>query len=147
MNTMRELSPRLLPAAAVVLAFSVGLVGVQVQGEPDRISVRPEETGVALLNPGMGWVFHHYDNDLVHYGTDLAPSDTVEEFPGASVVYLRLAWSYLEPEEGKFDWSVVDTPAQRWIRRGKQLAFRFSCSESSRDQPYATPRWVEEAGA
>jgi hypothetical protein len=147
MSTMRQLRPRLLPAAAVVLAFSVGLVGVQFRGEADRISVRPEDTGVALINPGMGWVFHHYDNDLVHYGTDLAPSDTIEEFPGATVVYLRLAWSYLEPEEGKFDWSVVDTPAQRWISRGKQIAFRFSCSESSRDQAYATPRWVEKAGA
>ena len=48
----------------------------------------------------------------------------MDDFPGVNVVYLRLAWSYIEPEEGKFNWSVVDTPAQRWIAKGKQVAFR-----------------------
>jgi len=118
-----------------------------VAAAQDRTVVRPRDTGAALVNPGMGWVFHHYDNSIRNYGLDLAPSDTVDEFPGASVVYLRLAWSYLEPEEGKFNWSPVDTPAQRWIAKGKQVALRITCSESSRDQPYATPEWVRKAGA
>ncbi len=113
----------------------------------DRITVRPADTGAALMNPGMGWVFHHYDNGIKRYGLELAASDTVDEFPGGSVIYLRLAWSYLEPEERRFNWSVVDTPAQRWIAKGWQVAFRFTCSESDRDQPYATPEWVRKAGA
>ncbi len=111
----------------------------------DRIVVRPEDTGEALVNPGMGWVHHHYDNSISNYGSRLAPSDTVDDFPGLSVAYLRLAWSYLEPEEGRFDWSVVDTPAQRWIARGKQIAFRISCCESV--LRFATPEWVKDAGA
>ncbi|MDZ4802459.1 MAG: DUF4832 domain-containing protein, partial [Bryobacteraceae bacterium] len=65
----------------------------------------------------------------------------------ATSIYLRLAWSYLEPEEGKFNWAIVDTPAQRWIDKGFQVAFRFSCAESSLKQPYATPKWVRDAGA
>jgi hypothetical protein len=112
-----------------------------------RVVVRPADTGKALRNPGMGWVFHHYDNAINKYGTHLEPSDTVDDFPGASVVYLRLAWSYLEPEEGRFNWAILDTPAQRWIAKGFQIALRISCSESSPDQPYATPKWVQEAGA
>jgi len=111
----------------------------------DRTVVRPKDTGAALINPGMGWVLHHYDNSLTAYGSKLAASDTVDDFPGASVVYLRLAWSYIEPEEGHFNWSVVDAPAQRWIARGKQVAFRFTASEG--DPAYATPRWVQSAGA
>jgi hypothetical protein len=63
---------------------------------------------------------------------------------GLSSIYLRLAWSYIEPEEGKFNWSIVDTPAARWIAKGKQVAFRFTCSEGT---PYATPEWVRRAGA
>ena len=62
------------------------------------------------------------------------------------MVYLRLAWSYLEPEEGHFNWSVVDTPAQRWIAKGKKVALRFTTSETGQ-QIYATPEWVRKAGA
>ena len=127
---------------ATALAFAPS--GLPAQ---QRTVVTPADTGAALVNPGMGWVFHHYDNNIERYGLDLEPSDTVDEFPGASVIYLRLAWSYLEPEEGKFNWSIVDTPAQRWIDKGFQVAFRFSCAESDPNQPYATPKWVRDAGA
>lgn len=113
----------------------------------ETVVVRPQDNGAALVNPGMGWVAHHYDNQLWKYHEKLAASDTVDDFPGLSVVYLRLAWSYLEPQEGHFDWAVVDTPAQRWIAKGKKVAFRFSCSESDKRQPFATPEWVKNAGA
>ncbi len=93
----------------------------------------------------MGWVFHYYDNVPRNYGSRLEPSDTVDDFPGLSVVYLRLPWSMVEPEEGRFAWSTVDTPAQRWIAKGKQVAFRFSCCESW--MRWATPEWVQQAGA
>jgi hypothetical protein len=107
--------------------------------------VRPQDTGAALENPMMGWVFHYYDNVPTNYGSRLAPSDTLDDFPGLTVVYLRIPWSYLEPEEGRFNWAVLDTPAERWIAKGKQVAFRFSCSESW--LRWATPEWVEKAGA
>ncbi|MCW5979503.1 MAG: DUF4832 domain-containing protein [Bryobacteraceae bacterium] len=132
------------PLLALTAMMLSSLIALQAQ---DRVVIQPKDTGAALVNPGMGWVFHHYDNSIQRYGLDLAPSDTVDEFPGGSVIYLRLAWSYLEPEEGKFNWSVVDTPAQRWIDKGWKVAFRFTCSESARDQPYATPEWVRKAGA
>jgi hypothetical protein len=109
--------------------------------------VTPKDTGAALVNPGMGISLHHYDNGIKRYGLELEPSDTVDDFPGVSDVYLRLAWSYIEPEEGKFNWSIVDTPAQRWIAKGKRISLRFSCSESGMDQPFATPEWVRKAGA
>ena len=109
------------------------------------VTVRPEDHGKALVNPSMGWTLHFYSNLLSNYGSKLAASDTIEDFPGVSVVYLRLPWSFLEPAEGKFDWSVVDTPAQRWIARGRRVAFRITCCESW--MRYATPKWVADAGA
>lgn len=136
---------RVLPVFMLLTALG-GLTAVYAQVQ-QRATVRPVDTGEPLVNPSMGWVFHHYDNNIVRYGLDLEPSDTVDDFPGASVIYLRLAWSYLEPEEGKFDWSIVDTPAQRWIDKGFKVAFRFSCAESNPNQPYATPKWVRDAGA
>ena len=102
----------------------MGLVLAATMAAQKRTVVRPKDTGAALVNPGMGWVLHHYDNTLRKYGAHLEPSDKVDDFPGGNVVYLPLAWSHIEPEEGKFNWSVVDTPAQRWIAKGKQVAFR-----------------------
>lgn len=108
-------------------------------------SVKLEDNGDALLNPGMGWVLHFYDNAPYIYGSKLEPSDTVDDFPGLTVVYLRIAWSFLEPEEGKFNWSILDTPAQRWISKGKKVALRITCCETP--LPWATPKWVYDAGA
>lgn len=125
---------------SIVILMSSSLLSAQQQWT----SIRPEDTGAALENPGMGWGFHYYSNIPTNYGSKLHPSDTLEYFPGLTHIYLRLPWSYLEPEEGKFDWSALDIPAQRWIEKGKQIALRISCCESW--MRYATPRWVEEAG-
>ena len=101
--------------------------GSGVRAEDGAAVVRPAYNGAALVNPGMGWVFHYYDNIPAHYGSKLAPSDTLDQWPGSSVIYLRIPWSYIEPAEGRYNWSVLDTPAQRCIAKGKQVAFRISC--------------------
>ncbi len=131
----------------IAIIAALALIGGALDAQDSRIIVRPTDNGAALVNPGMGWMFHHYDNGLRNYGLQLDPSDTVDEFPGANGTYLRLAWSFIEPEEGKYNWSIVDSAAQRWIAKGRQVAFRFSASESGGDQPYATPEWVRKAGA
>jgi len=127
----------MIAKAADAQALPVPLAG--------SVVVRPEDSGEALVNPGMGWTLHFYSNFIENYGSKLAPSDTVDDWPGLSVIYLRVPWSYLEPKEGEFNWSLFDTPAQRWIAKGKRIAIRVSCSESW--LRYATPKWVEEAGA
>lgn len=121
------------------LTLSVSALGVE------WTTVHPQDTGQALINPDMGWTLHFYSNIPTNYGSKLAPSDTVDDFPGLSVVYLRVPWAFLEPEEGQFNWALLDTPAQRWISRGKKVAFRLTCSENW--TPYATPEWVRLAGA
>jgi hypothetical protein len=139
---------RSITATLILVAFITVIAAASVpqDSNTDNVVVRPVDPGTALDNPGMGWVFHYYDNGIRNYGSRLEPSDTVDEFPGLTVVYLRLAWSYLEPEEGRFNWSVVDTPAQRWIAKGKKVALRFTTSETGQ-QIYATPEWVKKAGA
>ncbi|MDR3196598.1 MAG: DUF4832 domain-containing protein [Planctomycetaceae bacterium] len=107
--------------------------------------VRPSDNGEVLLNPGMGWTMHFYSNGVSIYGAKLEPSDTLDWFPGCSTIYLRLPWSSVEPEEGKFNWAIVDTPAQRWIAKGKKIAFRFTCCEFGIG--CGTPEWVRKAGA
>ena len=136
----------ILPVAllAFFLAFSS-----QIAAQTQRTAVHPNDNGQALVNPGMGWVFHHYDNNIKSYTVDLAPADVVPEFPGVSVVYMRLAWSYIEPSEGQYNWSILDTAMQKWVQAGKKVAFRFTSSEGRPNEAggFATPRWVQEAGA
>ena len=110
-----------------------------------RIGMEPTDHGLALVNPQMGWTMHFYSNIITNYGSRLAPHDTLDDFPGLSCVYLRVPWALLEPEEGRFNWSLLDTPAQRWIDKGKQIALRISSTESW--MRWATPEWVRNAGA
>ena len=141
--------PRFLPFAWLGL-LGLGLASVWVRGlraeeAADRVTVRPADTGAALVNPDMGWTMHFYSNVTDNYGSKLEPSDTLDDFPGLSTVYLRVPWAYLEPSEGKFNWALLDTPAQRWIAKGKRIAIRVTCSENW--MRFATPEWVMQAGA
>ena len=111
----------------------------------DTKTVVLQDNGKALINPAMGWTMHYYSNIITNYGSNLEPSDTLDDFPGLSVVYLRVPWSFIEIEEGKYNWELLDTPAQRWVDKGKRIALRISCSESW--MRYATPKWVKNAGA
>jgi hypothetical protein len=131
---------RLLPlfAATLLAVHTPAARGATVR-------VTPTDTGEALVNPDMGWTLHFYSNLIENYGSRLEPSDTLDDWPGLSTVYLRVPWSFLEPKEGEFNWSLLDTPAQRWIAQGKRIALRVSCSESW--LRYATPEWVRQAGA
>jgi len=98
-----------------------------------------------LNNPHKGWYWHYYDNGIQRYheGIDKVYAD----FPGMQTIYIRLPWCELEPAEGDFRWDWIDAVAARHLPLGRTLAFCVSCKETDREYPYATPRWVEEAGA
>jgi len=116
-------------------------------GLPDepRTVVRPKDTELALRNPCMGWVLFVYnDGSLERYGGRLEPCDTLDDFPGLTVAYLRVPWSWVEPEEGRFNWALLDSAAQRYVQEGLQIALRFTASETTTD---GTPDWVRAAGA
>ena len=101
-----------------------------------------------LVNPHKGWYHHFPDNNPNKY--QIAQDADLLQFPGMDHLYIRLAWSYLEPKEGQFDWAVIDRIIEKWTAHGLGIAFRISCKETSTDrieQQFATPRWVMEAGA
>ncbi len=113
------------------------------------IDLRPEwDASTPLKNPHKGWYHHYPDNHINKY--EVARDADLLEFPGMDHVYIRLAWAYLEPREGQFDWGVIDRIIEKWTGHGLGISFRISCKETSTDrveQQYATPRWVMEAGA
>lgn len=134
--------PNAIRTKLLGLLFVFGIAAPESRA---ALVAEPPDTGGALVNPGMGWTLHYYSNIIANYGSRLEPADTLDDWPGLSTIYLRVPWSFLEPEEGQFNWSLFDTPAQRWIAKGKRIAIRVSCCESW--LRHATPKWVHDAGA
>ena len=138
---MNKICNRLAGTALVVILSLQGAPGIFAQNR----KALPEDNGMALVNPGMGWMVFYYSNVLENYGSKLEPSDIVEDFPGMSTVFLRLPWSFVEPEKDKFNWEIIDTPAQRWLEKGRQVAFCITATENWTRQ--GTPQWVFDEGA
>ena len=142
----RMKTPPILTAVALVV---VALGFAPQTARAREIDLRPDwDTRTPLANPHKGWYHHFPDNHLNKY--QIARDAELLEFPGMDHLYIRLAWAYLEPAEGQFNWKVIDELIDKWTRHGLGIAFRISCKETSVDRPeqqFATPRWVKEAGA
>ena len=125
------------------------LAGSLSAAEPVRVVVRPGDNGTALVNPGMGWVFHHYDNGLRNYGANLAPADTVDEFPGASTViapdyddpiFLEKLEHFLAAAGARYD----GNPELAFIDVGTLGAWGEGHTVPSTRRPYAAPTAIRQ---
>lgn len=113
------------------------------------VEVQPEEDTTSVIrNPAMGWVlyadaFAGFPDAYEYWRSQ----DVYAE--SASIFYLRLPWSQLEPEEGLYAWENDQNYKdliQGALDRGLNLAFRvYVDSEGSYRQ--ATPDYVREYGA
>lgn len=113
------------------------------------------DTVRVLENPGKGWYQHLLDNGIEKY--PVRSDSLFDTFPGMDHIYLRLAWGYLEPEEGKYDWQRIDTIIEKYVSRGYGVSFRITSKETGKYPgtvnheaggiQYATPYWVKKAGA
>jgi hypothetical protein len=108
-----------------------------------------------LKNPHKGWYHHLLDNGVSTY--KINDEQLFRSFPGMDHLYLRLAWSYLEPKEGQYDWHRIDEVVNKYVPLGYKISFRITSKETGtypgsvgQEQngvQYATPTWVEKAGA
>jgi hypothetical protein len=132
-----------------VLWLTLCLLWMQGSALCVEIDMKPYwNESIALENPHKGWYHHYPDNHINKY---IIEEDAhLLDFPGMDHIYIRLAWAYLEPQEGRFNWDVIDSIIDKWVGKGLKIAFRISCKETSTDrieQQYATPKWVMDAGA
>ena len=136
----------------ISLSLLTALSALAVADDMTTFDLRPfADERTALRNPDKGWYIHYYDNSIEKYGVRdgefLSPERALELIPCLDHVYLRLAWSHLEPEEGKFNWPLIDKVIDSYTKAGVGISFRISCKETDKKQYYATPKWVEDAGA
>jgi len=117
---------------------------------PQPIDMRSKwNDKIALENPDKGW-YHHYPDNYINKYLINKDSDLLD-FPGMDHLYIRLSWAYLEPEEGNYNWKIIDDIIEKWTANGLKISFRISCKETGPldkiEQQFATPKWVMEAGA
>ncbi len=129
--------------ASVVVSEKDGVLSYDLRSIADK--------DTPLRNPDKGWYIHYYDNTIEKYGVKngnfLSAEKALKLIPCLDHIYLRLAWAYLEPEEGKFNWELIDKIIDPYTEAGVGITFRISCKETDRNQYYATPEWVKNAGA
>lgn len=101
------------------------------------LTIRPPLSNDVILNPGKGWIL---------YGLPANHSASTMHF--ATVGYMRYDWSDIEPQEGRYNWAMIDYALHAWEAQGKQFAFGVMNADSTRwNVPYITPHWVFADGA
>ncbi len=143
----------LLILSVIALLFSCS---VKQPFEPQKTELTSNwDTIRPLANPEKGWYHHMLDNGIRKYL--IHDEELFRTFPGMDHLYLRLAWAFLEPEEGIYNWALIDTIIDKYVPLGYGISFRISCKETGwvpNSIPveidgvgYATPPWIREAGA
>ena len=96
------------------------------------IEVWPDRYPGYLANPGIGWQYYF-------------SSSRVNSIP-QTVTYGerdQLHWANLNPADGVYDWTWLDSQMSTAVSRGEQFSFRIYTSADS----HKMPQWVLHAGA
>jgi hypothetical protein len=102
----------------------------------DNNIVEPDPADEVLVNPGMGFeTFNSFNGD--------ERNRWAENYPECSISYFRLCWSILEPEEGRYNFNLIDSLLEKAEQRRQDLALRFMPT-SSADLSTGTPKWYME---
>ena len=121
---------------------------------PDTTVVRPVEIDSVLNNPGIGFnTFQRFNGDTLNSGSGWTEGFPIEyqkfdgdltnpDHPATTTAYFRVYWKFLEPENGKYNWDMLDHALKTAAERGQTLLLRIA--------PYSTgperdvPAWLRE---
>ncbi len=102
-----------------------------------RISSPSVEAQEPLRKKGFGIVVPAYRS-----GSNDGPF-VQSKLPFADIAYKRFLWSELEPEEGRFDFRILDEWIGKWRTKGYRVGFGVMSTTVGRQ---GTPLWVFKAG-
>ncbi len=139
----------------VTATLGVLLIAPQLLAETSHrrgmTTVRPRETDAVLTNPGMGFMtFQRFNGDDLNEGigwTEGLPIDyqefdgdlTNKDHPDTSLAYFRVAWCFVEPEKGAYNWEMLDAALDTAASRGQDLILRIMPHGSEENQ--MPPAW------
>lgn len=139
--------------AALGLSLSIPHADAQ-----ERITVRFEDSGEVLTNPGIGFMtFQRFNGDKTNEGVGWTEGMPVEyqEFKGSlvtpdhpmtSIAYFRVYWKYVEPEMGKYNWEMIDRVLKTANDRQQTLLLRIAPygSGTKSNDPTDVPAWFRK---
>lgn len=132
----------LIPLLAALLAAAPTL---------DTMIVRPKEIDTVLTNPGIGFMtFQRFNGDTLNVGTRWTEGYPIEYQPFhgnlevkgqplTTIAYFRVYWRFLEPEQGKYRWDMIDTALKTAHDRGQTLMLRVAPWGTNAEQD--VPPW------
>lgn len=125
---------------AIILTGCLFLCGCSGGGA--ELKIRLEDNGALLTNKDMGWNLCYYSNQIYAFGSTLKPNDYLDDYP-CDIVYFRIGWNYIEPEEGVYNWEFTDRIAEEWVKRGKRVGYAWVVCYPG-DQ--SAPLWLKDLG-
>jgi len=133
--TLKLRMKTILTKHPVALLFGLLAVAplVSVGAELNVVRVQFREVDTLFANPGQGWM------------SQQRSPRAEPRFP-CSVVYVRFNWADAEPEEGNYNWTLIDDVISAWKARDAAVAMRvMTCNAHSRGY-YTSPKWLFDAG-
>lgn len=136
-------------ALLIIFGLTMSLLHA-AQGQ--NLIIKPKEIDDVLINPGVGFTtFHHFNGDHLTGGDAWAPESIDSmlqsngdleyfEYPPTSIAYFRWYWDEMEPEQGNYNWELIDETIERARQNGQTLAFRVMPQNGT---PKA-PKWYRE---
>ncbi|MDD4266912.1 MAG: DUF4832 domain-containing protein [Thermoguttaceae bacterium] len=121
------------------LALLLLFLGLPAAALPqETVTVRPEEIGDVLVNPGIGFMtFQRFNGDKLNVGTKWTEGYPIEyqEFdddlknenhPDTSLAYFRIYWRFIEPQRDQYRWDLLDRALETAAARGQTLLLRIA---------------------
>ena len=131
--------------------FSIFFLAWFAAPAQQTITVRPQEINDVLVNPGIGFMtFQRFNGDRLNEGLKWTEGYPIEyqEFRGSlenenhpmtSIAYFRVYWKFLEPEQGKYRWEMLDKALETARQRGQTLMLRIAPYGTGKDND--VPDW------
>ncbi len=120
----------------------------------ETVIVRPKEIDDILTNPGIGFMtFQRFNGDDLNAAKGWTEGKPIvyQEFDGnlenkdhpmTTIAYFRIYWKFIEPQNGKYKWELIDKALKTARQRNQTLMLRIA--------PYGTgtqndvPKWYRE---
>ncbi len=117
----------------IALASFLAGFGLADGAESVMTKVSFAESTALFANLGQGWM------------SQMRSPKSPPRFP-CSVVYIRFNWAEVEPEEGQYNWKLIDDVIAAWKPYHAAVAMRVMTCNAHSSGYYTSPKWLFDAG-